>query len=127
MTQQKAAVLQALHDAGPTHPTAETVFELARKSLPGIALGTVYRNLTKMAESGEIIRIPIPDAPDRFDADVKDHMHIICVNCGKIYDVKEDNVKVEIKGIETGIELIRFDVMAKCICAECNGKKYNKN
>ena len=34
------------------------------------------------------------------------------INLLKLFDER-------IKGIETGIELIRFDVMAKCICADC--------
>lgn len=125
MTAQKMAVLRALEEAGPIHPTAETVYALAKRHLPSIALGTVYRNLAKMAEAGEIIKIPVPDAPDRFDADISDHMHILCVGCGKIYDISEKNVKVEIKEAPDEIELIRFDVMAKCYCPDCKSKLKN--
>ncbi len=125
MTAQKTAVIKAFREAGPTHPTAEIIYELAKKHLPSIALGTVYRNLTKMAENGEIIRIPIPDAPDRFDMDISDHMHIVCINCGKIYDIEERDVKVEVEGLPEGAKLVRFDIMAKCLCAECNGKSKN--
>lgn len=122
MTAQKMAVLRALEEAGRAHPTADTVYVLAKRHLPSIALGTVYRNLSKMAEAGEITRIPVPDAPDRFDADISDHMHILCVGCGKIYDIDEEDVKVEISGVPEGAELIRFDVMAKCICPDCRFK-----
>ena len=122
MTAQKMAVLRALEEAGPTHPTAETVFILARRHLPSIALGTVYRNLSKMAEAGEILKIPVPDAPDRFDADLSKHMHILCVGCGKIYDIEEKSVRVEIDNVPDGAELIRFDIMAKCLCADCKAK-----
>ena len=122
MTAQKMAVLRALEEAGRTHPTAETVYILAKRHLPSIALGTVYRNLTKMAEAGEVTKIPVPDGADRFDKDISDHMHILCVKCGKIYDIEEKDVKVEIKSVPEGVRLIRFDVMAKCICAECKAK-----
>ena len=122
MTAQKMAVLRALEEAGPTHPTAETVFVLAKRHLPSIALGTVYRNLSKMAEAGEILKIPVPGAPDRFDADLSKHMHILCVGCGKIYDIEENSVKVEINNVPNGVELIRFDIMAKCLCADCKAK-----
>lgn len=113
------AVINALKDAGHTHPTADTVYALAKRHLPSIALGTVYRNLSKMAEAGEIIKILVPDAPDRFDSDISDHMHILCVGCGKIYDIEEKNVKVNISELPEGVELIKFDVMAKCLCADC--------
>ena len=122
MTVQKMAVLRAMEEAGRTHPTAETIYALAKRHLPSIALGTVYRNLTKMAETGEVIKISVPDGPDRFDKDISDHMHILCVKCGKIYDIEESDVKVEINNVPEGAELIRFDVMAKCICADCKAK-----
>ena len=122
MTVQKMAVLRAMEEAGRTHPTAETIYALAKRHLPSIALGTVYRNLTKMAETGEIIKISVPDGPDRFDKDISDHMHILCVKCGKIYDIEENDVKVEINNVPDGAERIRFDVMAKCICADCKAK-----
>lgn len=122
MTVQKMAVLRAMEEAGRTHPTAETIYALAKRHLPSIALGTVYRNLTKMAETGEVIKISVPDGPDRFDKDISDHMHILCVKCGKIYDIEENDVKVEINNVPDGAELIRFDVMAKCICADCKAK-----
>jgi Fe2+ or Zn2+ uptake regulation protein len=119
MTVQKMAVLRAMEEAGRTHPTAETIYALAKRHLPSIALGTVYRNLTKMAETGEVIKISVPDGPDRFDKDISDHMHILCIKCGKIYDIEESDVKVEINNVPDGAELIRFDVMAKCKCADC--------
>ncbi|MBQ2729647.1 MAG: transcriptional repressor [Clostridia bacterium] len=119
MTAQKMAVIRALEEAGRTHPTAETVYALAKRYLPSIALGTVYRNLSKMAEAGEIVRIAVPDAPDRFDKDICEHMHILCIKCGRIYDIEEKDVRVEIREVPAGCELIRFDVMAKCICADC--------
>lgn len=34
------------------HPTASEVYEYIRKIYPNISLGTVYRNLGVMAESG---------------------------------------------------------------------------
>lgn len=125
MTAQKMAVIAALKEAGPTHPTAETVYVLAKRHLPSIALGTVYRNLSKMAETGEVVKISVADGPDRFDANISNHMHILCVKCGKIYDIEEKNVKVEISGVPEEAELLHFDVMAKCLCADC--KANNKN
>ena len=42
------------------HPTAETVYKLARKELPSIGIATVYRNLNQLVDSGEVIRISLP-------------------------------------------------------------------
>lgn len=37
-----------------SHPTADEIYELARKANPSISRGTVYRNLNLLADSGEI-------------------------------------------------------------------------
>ena len=43
------------------HPTADTVYMNVRQSFPNISLGTVYRNLTLLADIGEISRIDFED------------------------------------------------------------------
>lgn len=68
------------------HPTADTIYMNVRKSYPNISLGTVYRNLTLLAEIGEISRIRIGDCVDHFDGDTKPHYHFICNHCGSILD-----------------------------------------
>ena len=39
------------------HPTADMVYTAIRKIYPNISLGTVYRNLTLLADQGEIMKI----------------------------------------------------------------------
>ena len=39
------------------HPTADVVYMNLRQEFPNISLGTVYRNLTLLADIGEILRI----------------------------------------------------------------------
>ena len=70
-----------------THPTAEEVYEIARKELPSIGIATVYRNLNQLAEAGEIIKIPQPGGVDRFDGRVEEHYHMRCPSCGKLEDL----------------------------------------
>ena len=36
--------------SNPVHPTAEQVYDIARRSYPKISLGTVYRNLNQLAD-----------------------------------------------------------------------------
>ena len=37
-----------------SHPTAEWVFNKTKEKIPNISLGTVYRNLKVLADSGQI-------------------------------------------------------------------------
>ena len=52
MTIQRKAVWNALKAAGKTHPNAEMIYQLAKKELPHISMGTVYRNLSAMSARG---------------------------------------------------------------------------
>jgi Fur family peroxide stress response transcriptional regulator len=69
------------------HPTADNIYAAVRGKLPNISLGTVYRNLTLLADRGEILRLHFADGVDRFDYDTTPHSHFICKNCGRVTDI----------------------------------------
>ncbi len=69
------------------HPTADIIYMNVRKTFPNISLGTVYRNLTLLADIGEINRFNIGDGVDHFDATVTPHCHFICKECGSVSDL----------------------------------------
>lgn len=70
------------------HPTAEVVYKNVRQEYPNISLGTVYRNLTLLADMGEIQRLRLGDGIDHFDADTSAHYHFVCSECGAVTDLK---------------------------------------
>lgn len=70
------------------HPTAEIVYKNVRQSFPNISLGTVYRNLTLLADLGEITRLRVGDGADHFDYDTSPHYHFVCSECGCIMDME---------------------------------------
>lgn len=74
------------------HPTADMVYMGVRQSFPNISLGTVYRNLTLLADIGEIARIRVGDGVDHFDADTSPHYHFICNECGGVSDLEMENM-----------------------------------
>ena len=46
----------------------------------------MYRNLSQLADEGTISRIPVPNAPDRFDSATRPHYHLVCQECGRFVD-----------------------------------------
>jgi len=74
------------------HPTADVVYMNVRKTFPNISLGTVYRNLTLLADIGEISRIRVGDGVDHFDADTSPHYHFICKECGSVIDLEMEDM-----------------------------------
>jgi Fur family ferric uptake transcriptional regulator len=70
-----------------SHPTADEVYEMVRKRLPRISLGTVYRNLEILSDAGVIMKLDLAGARKRFDGNPKNHYHIRCRRCGRVDDV----------------------------------------
>jgi len=80
--------LMSRHD----HPTADVVYMNVRQQNPNISLGTVYRNLTLLADIGEIQRLRLGDGVDHFDADTSPHYHFVCSDCGSVIDLKMKSI-----------------------------------
>lgn len=74
------------------HPTAETIYTSLRREMPSLSLGTVYRNLTLLADMGEINRISTGNGPDHYDGITAPHTHVVCRQCGKIFDVYMESI-----------------------------------
>ena len=55
-SKQKDEVLKVVLDAC-NHPDAKEVYNLVKKKIPNISLGTVYRNLNALCTEGKIISI----------------------------------------------------------------------
>lgn len=89
MTKQRRIILEELR-ATHNHPTADEIYHRVRERLPRISLGTVYRNLDRLAASGMIRRLDNAGPQMRFDADLDRHIHIRCVRCGRITDLDGD-------------------------------------
>lgn len=89
LTPQRQVILEELAKV-KTHPTANEVYDMVRKRLPRIGLGTVYRNLELMAENGLILKLEVGGTQKRFDATTDRHYHIRCTNCGRVDDIEFD-------------------------------------
>ncbi|MDO5483793.1 MAG: transcriptional repressor [Desulfovibrionaceae bacterium] len=86
MTRQRAVILEELRK-NKSHPTADELYSIVRERLPRISLGTVYRNLDFLADTGEILRLESAGSIKRFDGNIVSHQHIRCVKCGRIGDI----------------------------------------
>lgn len=74
------------------HPTADVVYRNVRQTHPHISLGTVYRNLSLLADRGEILRLQVGDGVDHFDADTSAHCHFVCSDCGAVTDLRLESL-----------------------------------
>lgn len=89
MTKQKRVIFEILKNTD-AHPTADYIYQEARKVLPNISLGTVYRNLRVLLEQGDILELNYGSTFSRYDGNPSDHYHFMCKKCGKVQDVTLD-------------------------------------
>lgn len=125
-SKQREAIRDYL--AGTTsHPTADSVYLHVKQDFPNISLGTVYRNLNLLADTGEALKIDAPDGSAHFDGNTNPHYHVICKACGKIYDLFPDISQVnkvnEIANqyFEGSIE--SHSILFYGICEDCQKNK----
>jgi len=85
-TRQREVILEELRKLH-CHPTATGLYEIVRRQLPKVSLGTVYRNLELLSQMGIVRKLGFSGSEARFDGDVADHGHIRCIRCGRVEDV----------------------------------------
>lgn len=103
------------------HATADEIYNEIVKDYPTISRGTVYRNLQRLCEMGEIRKTEIPGGADRFDHLCYDHYHARCEKCGRVFDVDMDYIPDLEKSIRDGhgFTFTGYDIVFKCICPKC--------
>lgn len=85
LTPQREAVLTVIRERDD-HPTANDIFEAARKLLPSLSYATVYNSLKFLREAGLVREISFGDGASRYDRELDRHDHAICSRCGKLVD-----------------------------------------
>jgi Fur family ferric uptake transcriptional regulator len=121
MTRQRKVILEELRKVN-THPSADEVYEMVRKRLPRISLGTVYRNLEILSESGDIQKLEPGCSLKRFDGNASEHCHIRCVGCDRIADAPmAPDLKVDLERVNsTDFEIIGHRLEFLGVCPECS-------
>ncbi len=120
-TRQRAVIMEILRKGG-CHPTAEEIYQEARKVLPNISLGTVYRNLNFLREQGMVREIRSnSESSSLFEGKCAPHAHFHCTKCQAVFDIPlphcleelEWNGKPEISTVKS------LDLHVIGACREC--------
>jgi Fur family peroxide stress response transcriptional regulator len=85
-SRKRDAILDVMK-ATVSHPGALWVYEQLKPRIPGLSLGTVYRNINLFQEEGELVSLGVVKGEERFDARIQPHPHFICTKCGKVIDL----------------------------------------
>lgn len=119
-TIQCALVLEAVNEL-KNHATADEIYEKISQTHATVSRGTVYRNLQRLCEEGQIRKREIPDGADRFDHLCTNHYHVQCIRCGRVFDVETDYMTGLEKSVTNtrGFVFTDHNLVFRGICPDC--------
>lgn len=124
MTRQRELILNIIQSSD-THPTAEEIFRNAKKIMPSIAYGTVYRNLSLMLDAGEIRLVEVSDGSNRYDKNTMPHDHVICPICGAVSDVFWGDL-TPLFMEKSGLDIVSYELNLRAVCDKCRSDGESK-
>jgi Fe2+ or Zn2+ uptake regulation protein len=122
-TKQRELILKVVRGTR-THPTADWIYNEVRKEIPNISLGTVYRNLRLLCQSGEVLELDMCGTLSRFDGRTDNHYHFRCLKCGRVFDLDEPVDEGLNKRVadRTGFEVQCHRLEFRGLCLDCKDK-----
>lgn len=93
-THQRKIVFEAILEHEKDHVTVEELYHHIKEKYPEIGLATVYRNVQLFCEMNLVEKLNLDDGFIRYelalDKDNHRHHHLICNQCNRVIEVKED-------------------------------------
>ena len=124
MTNQRRVILEELRKLR-THPAVDELYTIVKARMPHISLGTVYRNLDLLTETGEVLKLDSAGSMRRYDGHIEPHRHVRCRICGcigDIFDAEGDTPKVEELSVP-GFTVTSVRVEYDGICDKCRAEQ----
>ncbi len=94
-TKQRNYILQILLRE-KKHLSANELYQLVRKKYPSIGYATIYRTLKLLYKSGLCRQLKLEDGKTKYEHSYaqEHHDHLICLNCGKIIEVFDNQIEL---------------------------------
>jgi Fe2+ or Zn2+ uptake regulation protein len=88
LTSQRKAIIEVLVDKTPLHPGADLIYREAKKKVRSLSLSTVYSTLNELSKHGIIKMLEFDRMGNRYEANMTEHINLVCKGCKKILDYK---------------------------------------
>jgi Fur family ferric uptake transcriptional regulator len=126
LTPRRESVLRVLLENKDKHLSAEEVYNLVKEKAPDVGLATVYRTLELFSDFDIIHSMDFGDGRKRYEyGDGEDarhhHHHVICLRCGKIYEMGEDLLEdLELRvSRELDFDVVNHQLKIFGYCRDC--------
>lgn len=123
LTPHRREVFEVLQGS-TDHPTATDIFTRVKDRTPGISLATVYNCLEHLSTAGLIKQVHLERGQSRYCANLHEHVHFYCENCGKVTDAHPaaDFDPAKFWNLPAGTKVSRTDLAIHGTCAVCTSK-----
>jgi Fur family peroxide stress response transcriptional regulator len=120
VTRQRAAIYAALAET-TSHPSAEDLYRMVKPQQPMMSRNTVYYTLGVLRNAGLVREVNVGHDMARYDGNVSMHHHLICLGCGRILDVMDDDLnRLRLSsGQARGFDVLGHRVEFHGYCASC--------
>ncbi|MFA8344094.1 MAG: Fur family transcriptional regulator [Rhodothermaceae bacterium] len=115
---QRLSVLKYLMKS-KNHPSVDKIFKALSQDIPTLSKTTVYNTLNLLTEKGIVTALNINDTEVLYDYIFKPHAHLLCTECGHVYDVFLDDSFSGIKEIDGHI-ISEAQINFKGVCKKCH-------
>ena len=120
LTHQRLEIFRELA-ATEDHPDADTIFRAVQHRVPTVSVDTVYRTLWMLHDLGLVTTLGPERAGVRFDANLEQHHHYVCVRCGLVRDFESADLNAlrvpdAVKALGS---IADAHVEVRGVCAEC--------
>lgn len=120
-TEQRRQIVAALA-AGDRALSAQELHERLRAADAGVGLATVYRNLSRLADEGEIDAIRRSSGETAYrSCGSGHHHHLICRECGLVVELHDCALSEWSEGIAArhGFQQVEHQAELVGLCARC--------
>lgn len=124
LTPQRYAIYKYLKST-KAHPSAEMIYEALRPDFPTMSLATVYKTVKTLIELGVVQELNVGEDNFRFDANVENHPHIVCIDCGRVDDIEDaifEHLNKEVENY-TNYKIKTHKLYFYGVCPKCQGEQ----
>ncbi len=100
--------------------TPQELHVAAQADVPAIGIATIYRTIKALLDDGELVEVPMPGAPSRYElAGLDHHHHFHCTTCDRMFEV-EGCVAGSLRSLlPRGFKLEHHELLLSGRCPQC--------
>lgn len=125
VTNQRLEILKALANHRNEHLSSDDIYDIVSKKNSDIGIATIYRTLQLFEKLNIVHKLNFDDGFSRYELNLENdnhrHHHLICLDCGKVMEVKLDlleSLEEEIEN-EGNFKIVDHNVKFYGYCSDC--------